>query len=170
MRYLVTGGNRSGKSAYAEKIAADSGLSVIYLATAVGGDAEMAARIEQHRRRRPAHWGICEETRRLAWTLQQHSREDGCILLDCITLWLANFITAAGVAADYPEEKRLLLDIISTLPGMLIIVTNELGMGMVPADHLSRWYRDEVGELNQQLARNCHHVVWITAGLPIQLK
>ncbi|MEH6470857.1 MAG: bifunctional adenosylcobinamide kinase/adenosylcobinamide-phosphate guanylyltransferase [Halopseudomonas sp.] len=169
MKQLILGGARSGKSRLAEQLALQSGLQVSYIATATVGDAEMAARIEQHRSRRPDHWNLLEEPIALAQVLQQQAGELGLLLVDCLTLWLSNLI-----CAEQPEllrrEVDALLEVLPQLPGHVIFVSNEVGMGIVPLGELSRQFQDEMGWLQQRVAEHCDRVVFTVAGLPHVLK
>ena len=166
---LILGGSRSGKSALAEQRAQDSGLTVIYLATATAGDAEMAARIARHQTRRPSHWQLIEEPILLSQALQQNAASNCCLLVDCLTLWLTNLLCHPN--SEYlAQEKNRFLELLPTLPGKIILVSNEVGMGIVPLGELSRRFCDEAGELNQAVARICERVTLSVAGLPYLLK
>lgn len=169
MKTLILGGARSGKSALAERLASDVARQVVYLATAQPRDGEMATRIAHHRARRPAHWLCVEEPLALAAALRQHAREDCCVLVDCLTLWLSNLL---GDADDQrlDDERDALLDCLSTLPGELLLVSNEVGLGVVPMGELSRRFVDEAGRLHQALATRCERVIFVAAGLPLALK
>jgi adenosylcobinamide kinase / adenosylcobinamide-phosphate guanylyltransferase len=181
MRELVIGGARSGKSALAEKHAAESGLRVIYVATAEVRDAEMERRIDHHRARRPADWGLVEAPLQLAAALQAHAARDTCLVVDCLTLWLSNLLFA-GAAASQAEanqaiacpllaaETDALIDTLPTLPGWITLVSNEVGWGIVPMHPLSRCFADEQGRLNQRVAAVCDRVTLVAAGLPLVLK
>ena len=169
MKELILGGSRSGKSSLAEQRASESGLAVSYLATATAGDEEMAARIAQHRARRPGHWKIVEEPLRLADTLRQHAAPERCLLVDCLTLWLSNLLCANNEEL-FKGERAALLQALSTLPGRIILVSNEVGMGIVPVGALSRRFSDEAGWLNQEVASICERVTLMVAGLPYPLK
>jgi adenosylcobinamide kinase/adenosylcobinamide-phosphate guanylyltransferase len=166
---LILGGSRSGKSALAEQRAQDSGLAVIYLATATAGDTEMAARIAHHQSRRPAHWQLIEEPVYLSQALQQHAAADRCLLVDCLTLWLTNLLCHPN-PEFLAQEKNRFLELLPTLPGQIILVSNEVGMGIVPLGELSRRFSDEAGCLNQAVARICERVTLSVAGLPYPLK
>ena len=166
---LILGGSRSGKSALAEQRAQDSGLAVIYLATATAGDAEMAARIARHQARRPAHWQVIEEPVYLSEALRQHAAADRCVLVDCLTLWLTNLLCDPN-PAYLAQEKNRFLALLPALPGQIILVSNEVGMGIVPLGELSRRFSDEAGSLNQAVARICARVTLSVAGLPFTLK
>jgi adenosylcobinamide kinase/adenosylcobinamide-phosphate guanylyltransferase len=169
MKRLILGGIRSGKSRLAEGWARESGLPVIYLATALPGDAEMRARIEAHRQRRPAHWHLVEEPYRLAQVLERHAGEGQCLLVECLTLWLTNLLLDAD-PQRYEQERRRLLEILPDLPGEVILVGNETNMGVVPLGELSRRFCDESGSLYQALAERCEQVYLTVAGLPMKLK
>ncbi|QXI54884.1 bifunctional adenosylcobinamide kinase/adenosylcobinamide-phosphate guanylyltransferase [Pseudomonas alvandae] len=169
MLQLILGGARSGKSRLAEKLAADTRLPVTYIATSQPIDGEMNQRVAQHRARRPAEWALVEEPLALAQALRENAATDRCLLVDCLTLWLTNLLML-----DDPEwliaEREALLDCISALPGEVIFVSNETGMGVVPLGELTRRYVDEAGWLHQALAERCQRVVLTVAGLPLTLK
>jgi adenosylcobinamide kinase/adenosylcobinamide-phosphate guanylyltransferase len=167
MKELILGGARSGKSALAERIAAESGLDVIYIATATAGDSEMAERITHHRARRPASWELVEAPLHLAAALQSAAAPQRCLLVDCLTLWLNNLIIDE---ARFQQERSALLETLSDMPGRVILVSNEVGMGIVPLGELTRRYCDEAGRLHQALAQLCDRVVFVAAGLPLVLK
>nr|WP_223879507.1 bifunctional adenosylcobinamide kinase/adenosylcobinamide-phosphate guanylyltransferase [Dechloromonas sp. CZR5] len=181
MKELILGGARSGKSLLAEKRAQESGLKVIYLATAQALDGEMARRVAHHRERRPAEWGCVEETLHLTERLRELAAPDTCILVDCLTLWLSNLLFAgqaatqaeAGEAVDCPlfrAQTGALVDMLPQLPGRIILVSNEVGWGVVPMHPVSRLFADEQGRLNQRVAAVCDQVTLVAAGLPLQLK
>ncbi len=181
MKQLILGGARSGKSLLAERRAAASGRRVIYLATAQASDGEMARRIAHHRARRPAAWGCAEETLHLAARLRELAAPDTCILIDCLTLWLSNLLFAgraaaqaeAGETIDCPllaGETGALIAALPRLPGQVIVVSNEVGWGIVPMHPVSRLFADEQGRLNQRVAAVCDRVTLVAAGLPLELK
>ncbi|MDD5241096.1 MAG: bifunctional adenosylcobinamide kinase/adenosylcobinamide-phosphate guanylyltransferase [Sulfuricella sp.] len=167
MKELILGGARSGKSALAERLAHESGLAVTYVATATAGDAEMAGRIAHHRERRPAEWSMVEEPRHLAAALQGAAAPGHCLLVDCLTLWLNNVIADEAL---FQHERTALLEALPGLPGRVILVSNEVGMGIVPLGELTRRYCDEAGRLHQGLAQLCDRVTLVAAGLPLILK
>ena len=169
MHELILGGARSGKSRLAEQRAADSGLRVTYIATSQALDGEMAARIEHHRARRPAHWGLVEEPLALARVLREQAAPERCLLVDCLTLWLTNLLMLDD-AARLAAERQALLEALPELPGRIILVSNETGLGVVPLGELSRRYVDEAGWLHQALAAACQRVTFTVAGLPMVLK
>jgi len=166
---LILGGARSGKSALAERLAAESGLSVLYLATATAGDGEMAERIQRHRQRRPAEWALVEEPLFLARRLREQTREGRCVLVDCLTLWLTNLLLHEDHSL-FEQERDALLACLPQLPGRVILVSNEVGMGIVPMGEITRRFQDESGWLHQKVAAQCDRVVLTVAGLPHVLK
>lgn len=167
MRELILGGARSGKSALAETRARESGLEVTYVATAEAHDDEMADRIRRHRDRRPDHWRTVEAPVTLAATLEREAGDDRLLLVDCLTLWLGNLIDDADALA---RERADLLDRLPRLPGTIVLVGNEVGLGIVPDNALARRFRDEAGWLNQMAAGLCERVTFVAAGLPLTLK
>lgn len=169
MKELILGGVRSGKSRHAEALARDSGLEVIYLATARPGDAEMQARIAAHRARRPAHWGLVEEPLALASALSAHAAPARCLIVDCLTLWLTQLL-GEDEPARLEQEKAALLDALPKLPGRILLIGNETNMGVMPLGELSRRYCDEAGVLHQALAAQCDRVTLMVAGLPLLVK
>ena len=181
MNELILGGARSGKSTLAEQRALASGLHVIYVATAQALDGEMKVRIAKHQARRPAEWGLVESPLDLAATLRQHAAPDVCLLVDCLTLWLSNLLFAGEAARqadacqpiDCPRlsgEIGALEQTLPQLPGRVILVSNEVGWGIVPTNPVSRLFADEQGRLNQRIAAVCDSVTLVAAGLPITLK
>jgi adenosylcobinamide kinase/adenosylcobinamide-phosphate guanylyltransferase len=169
MRSLILGGARSGKSALAERMAEASGAEVVYVATAQARDAEMAARIAHHRARRPSHWLSVEEPLALADVLRAQARPERCVLVDCLTLWLSNLL-GHDDATRFARERAALLDALPALPGTVLLVSNEVGSGVVPMGELSRRFVDEAGRLHQALAAVCERVLFVAAGLPLALK
>ncbi|HEX5208083.1 MAG TPA: bifunctional adenosylcobinamide kinase/adenosylcobinamide-phosphate guanylyltransferase [Steroidobacteraceae bacterium] len=170
MKELVLGGVRSGKSRYAEQQARASGLRVVYLATALaGGDAELEERIRRHRSYRPADWVTVEEPAALGAALRTHASAQSCVLVECLTLWLAHLLTS-GSADRLEHERSSLLRAAQEIPGHLILVSNETGLGVMPPGELSRRFLDLSGELHQSLAAACDRVTLVLAGLPQTLK
>ncbi|WP_421622130.1 bifunctional adenosylcobinamide kinase/adenosylcobinamide-phosphate guanylyltransferase [Alkalilimnicola ehrlichii] len=169
MRTLITGGIRSGKSRYAEQLARGCGWPVTYLATArQSDDTEMAERIRRHRERRPPEWRSLEVPEALAEGLGQAAGEGRCLLVDCLNLWVSNLLLV-GEACLATEQARL-LEVLPTLPGRIILVSNEVGMGLVPPNPLGRRFCDALGELNQAVAARCEQVVFTVAGQPLTIK
>ena len=169
MRTLILGGARSGKSALAERLAVEAGHEVVYIATAQADDEEMAARIAHHRAQRPSHWLSVEEPLALAAALEAHARPGRCVLVDCLTLWLSNLLGAPD-AARLAQERDALLALLPSVKGQLLLVSNEVGLGVVPMGELTRRFVDEAGRLHQALAAQCERVVFVAAGLPMPLK
>lgn len=163
---LVLGGARSGKSRYAETLVHEAGGGV-YLATAQALDDEMAARIAKHRTDRGHGWTTLEEPLELAAALDRGARAGQPILVDCLTLWLSNLM-GAGRAVE-PETARLLA-VLKSVPVSVVLVANEVGLGIVPDNALARAFRDEAGRLNQAIAAAADRVVFLAAGLPMVLK
>ena len=164
---LILGGARSGKSRYAQKLAEASGKMPVLIATAAAGDDEMAERIEKHRAERAAHWRVVEEEIDLAGALAREASADRVLVVDCLTLWLSNIM---GAAKEVDAAVSGLLASLARLDGPVIFVTNEVGLGIVPNSKLGRAFRDAQGRLNQSLADACDTVVFVAAGLPLQLK
>jgi adenosylcobinamide kinase/adenosylcobinamide-phosphate guanylyltransferase len=169
MLQLILGGARSGKSALAERLAVQSTLDVIYIATSQPLDGEMNQRVAQHRQRRPEQWGLIEEPIELARVLREQSQVDRCVLVDCLTLWLTNLLMLEDTER-LAAEREALLNCLADLPGEIIFVSNETGLGVVPLGELTRRYVDEAGWLHQALAERCQRVVLTVAGLPLTLK
>jgi adenosylcobinamide kinase / adenosylcobinamide-phosphate guanylyltransferase len=169
MLELILGGARSGKSRFAEQQAAASGLECIYVATAQPGDAEMAERIRLHREQRSGFALVIEEPLELARVIAEQMRPDRCLLIDCLTLWLTN-IMLHDDAAVFARERQRLLAVLAQATGRVLLVSNEVGLGVVPADALSRRFVDESGRLHQQLAALSQRVIFVVAGLPQVLK
>jgi len=169
MKELILGGVRSGKSRLAEQHALASGLAVTYVATAMPGDAEMQARIIEHQRRRPPTWTLVEEPLALARVLREQAAPDRCLLVDCLTLWLTNLVCASDDIV-FATQRRALVELLPRLPGHIILVSNETGLGVVPIGALSRRFCDEAGWLHQDIARLSDRVILTVAGLPHLLK
>lgn len=169
MRTLILGGARSGKSALAERLAHESKREVVYVATAQAGDEEMTVRIAHHRARRPAAWLSVEEPLRLADVLREHARQDRCVLVDCLTLWLSNVLGDVDTRR-FERERSLLLDTLPTLPGDVLMVSNEVGLGVVPMGALTRRFVDDAGRLHQSIAAVSERVLFVAAGLPLAMK
>jgi adenosylcobinamide kinase/adenosylcobinamide-phosphate guanylyltransferase len=172
---FVLGGARSGKSVHAEQLASDSALPVTYIATArVADDAEFGARIAHHRERRPAHWQLLEAGVDLAGAVTRVDAPGHCILIDCLTLWLANLLCppkGEGVPVDqYHAHVAALEAALVNAQGKVIVVSNEIGLGVVPLGAATRRYVDELGRLNQRIAALSTQATMMVAGLPLALK
>ncbi|KAF3977752.1 MAG: bifunctional adenosylcobinamide kinase/adenosylcobinamide-phosphate guanylyltransferase [Methylococcales symbiont of Iophon sp. n. MRB-2018] len=170
---LVLGGIRSGKSRYAEQQASASEKPVIYIATAEARDAEMQSRISSHQKRRPKHWQTVEEPVKLAKIINNHNNSETCLLVDCLTLWLSNILfNQQGELQHslFKTETKALYKALSSFSGHLILVSNEIGLAVIPMDKMTRYFVDETGLLHQQIASLSNRVVLVTAGLPQVLK
>ena len=167
---LVLGGVRSGKSALAEQLAVESAGPVVYLATATAGDDEMARRIARHQDQRPGDWGLVEEPVDLATVLSEQGRRASapCLLVDCMSLWVSNLLHIAQ--SRFSEHRQGFLEALVDYPGEVIIVSNEVGLGIIGMDPLTRRFADELGWLNQALANRCDRVLMSVAGLQLSLK
>ena len=163
---LVLGGTRSGKSAFAETLAQAHGRCV-YVATAERLDDEMARRIEAHRARRGEGWCTVEAPLRLAEAIRRESVPRTCLLVDCLTVWLGNLMHH-GHDADTAREA--LLESLAAVPGPVVLVANEVGLGIVPDNAMARVFRDHAGRLNQAVAEAAGRVYFVAAGLPVSLK
>lgn len=189
---LITGGARSGKSRFAELLAAQAKLPVTYIATAQVWDEEMAVRVAKHRAQRPHHWGLVEEPVNILEVLREHKDENGVILLDCVTLWLSNLLLG-GMSATQAQGANLVIaepspakldeieaeilalvkavgETAATIKPKVIFVTNEVGQGIVPENYLARVYRDLSGRCNQVLAQAAETVYLMVAGYPLEVK
>jgi adenosylcobinamide kinase/adenosylcobinamide-phosphate guanylyltransferase len=165
---LVLGGARSGKSAFAERLAAASADATrIYIATATAGDDEMRERIAHHRTRRGAGWRIVEEPLALVAALSREDNTGNAILVDCLTLWLSNLMHAGE---DVDAESLQLAALLREANAKVVLVSNEVGLGLVPETPLGRAFRDAQGRLNQVIGAAVSNVAFIAAGLPIWLK
>jgi adenosylcobinamide kinase/adenosylcobinamide-phosphate guanylyltransferase len=169
MKSLILGGVKSGKSRLAERLAGESGHEVVYVATATAGDEEMRKRIEAHQVRRPCEWRLVEEPLQLGDILCREAKAGRCLLVDCLTLWLTNLL-----CADDPErleyEMEAFFGSLPQLPGELIFVSNETGLGIVPDNALTRRFLDLAGPLNQRVAQQCDRVVLTVAGIAQVIK
>jgi len=164
---LVLGGARSGKSRYAETFVEAAGVGAIYLATGEPRDAEMRDRIRRHRERRGARWTTLEEPLDIVARIADEARAERPMLVDCLTLWLANLLEAAR---DVERESDGLVDALARRVGPTVLVANEVGLGIVPENGLARRFRDHAGRLNQAVAARADRVVFMAAGLPLTLK
>ncbi len=177
---LILGGARSGKSSYAEQVAADRGQRILYVATAQAWDGEMATRIANHRAQRPSSWQTLEAPTQVGAAIAQTLAAEAAIdlvLIDCLTLLANNVLmtlpetaTEAEASAALQRESAALLAAYTASDATWIIVSNEVGLGIVPAYPLGRLYRDALGRANQQLAAVADDVLFMVAGLPLVVK
>ena len=164
---LVLGGARSGKSRYAEALVTGAAQAGTYIATGEAGDDEMAARIAHHRAHRGGFWRTVEAPLDLAAAILAHGGPVRPILVDCLTLWVSNLLGAGRIVA---HESEALLGALRDAKGPVVLVSNEVGLGLVPETPLGREFRDAAGRLNQAVAALAERVVFIAAGLPLALK
>jgi len=164
---LVLGGARSGKSRLAQSRAETLAGDLVYVATAQALDAEMNERISRHRQDRGPRWRTVEEPLDLPGAIARHAGPDCVVLVDCLTLWLSNLMLAGR---DCDVAAQMLVRAMADAPGTLILVANEVGLGIVPDNPLARRFRDAAGWLNQTIAEAAGEVVFVAAGLPLRLK
>ncbi len=168
MKHLILGGARSGKSGYAVDLAVRSRQQVTFIATATAGDDEMIKRIAQHQAVRPSQWQLVEEPLDLAGALLQCNHPGHFIIVDCLTLWLSNLLAKGD--SHWQDGREALLAALTQLEGNVVMISNEVGMGIVPLGELSRRFVDEAGRLHQELAKLCDVVTLVTAGIAQELK
>ena len=170
---FVLGGARSGKTGYGlslcETLHAEQGLKPVYVASAQAFDAEMTDRIEHHKTERGPHWRTVEAPYALAETIRAESTPETCLLVDCLTLWLTNLMLAE-LPRDLGAASTELVAALREAEGPVVVVSNEVGLGIVPENALARRFRDEAGRLNQTVAAACDRVVFVAAGIPMVLK
>ena len=166
MFHLVLGGARSGKSRYAETLAKQQQQPVVYVATAQIRDAEMQNRVDRHQADRPTHWATVEVTIDLPKAIREHRQPGQCVLVDCLTLWMMSLLEANAIEQGVDD----LLDAIAQTQGPLVLVSNEITLGVVPLGELSRRYVDELGRLHQRIAAVASHVTLMVAGIPMAVK
>jgi adenosylcobinamide kinase / adenosylcobinamide-phosphate guanylyltransferase len=164
---LVLGGARSGKSRHAEALVLAGGLDPVYVATAEARDEEMRARIAAHRARRGTAWRTIEAPLDLAGTLERTAAPGRAVLVDCLTLWLTNLMEARR---DVPLECRALEIVLERASGPVVLVSNEIGQGIVPTSAVARAFIDHAGRLHQRIAVDADAVILMHAGLPLHLK
>lgn len=178
---LITGGARSGKSAFAQELANKSAPPVLFVATAEAGDEEMRRRISRHKQERPAGWLTLETTDNVGKQIQQNAAKVGTVIVDCITLLLSNILQqyadpTGEQVNEVKAEKAIIREInelikaAESLPAAFIIVTNEVGLGLVPPNKLGRVYRDLLGKANRMLAQHADEVYLMVAGIPMLVK
>ena len=172
MIHLILGGARSGKSSYAENLAKQWGDKVIYVATATADDKEMETRICHHKKSRPPEWRLIEEPFLLSSIVNQHKDEKNVLLIDCLTLWLSNWLCKKvdSQQSNWEDESNNFLDSLNESTNTIFIVSNEVGSGIIPMGELTREFSDKAGWLNQKVASIADKVTLVVAGLPLELK
>jgi adenosylcobinamide kinase/adenosylcobinamide-phosphate guanylyltransferase len=168
--YFITGGARSGKSSFAEKLAAGIPGKRAYLATAQALDPEMAARIELHRKNRDTNWDTYEEPLAVAELVNKLNGKYHAVLLDCLTLWLSNVMARADDDDAVLSRSGELVSALKEFKGSCIVVSNEVGLGIVPDNPLARRFRDLAGIINQMMAQAADEAYFLAAGLPLKMK
>ena len=179
-KYLITGGARSGKSNFAQDMALQKGGNVLFVATAEAGDEEMQRRIKKHKKSRPAEWATLETTGNIGNKIKQNVSDTNLVIIDCITMLINNIFSQYAhqtepINSELLEKKVIdeinaLTECMNSVSASFIIVTNEIGLGLVPADPSSRLFRDVLGKANQILANNADVVYLMVAGLPLRIK
>lgn len=164
---LVLGGARSGKSAFGEKLVAESGLAPVYLATSEPRDEEMVARIAHHRARRGPEWITVEEPDDLEGAILREAQPGRVILVDCLTLWVTNLMMAE---ADIAARGAALCSVLAGIGSSVVLISNEVGLGIVPDNRMARDFRDHAGRLHQDVAAIADTVYFVAAGLPLKMK
>ena len=171
---LIIGGARSGKSQFAQKLACQLSDRVLFVATAEAGDEEMRARIKVHKKARPKTWHTLETPTKVGKKINEHTGKADVVIIDCITMLVSNLL--AGQGDDSAEEKQIktevdrLIECIDRIDTTFIIVSNEVGLGLVPDNRLGRLYRDLLGRVNQLLAEQADEVYLMVAGIPVEIK
>lgn len=167
---LILGGARSGKSSYAERLAAQSSQPIVYIATALVRDQGIAERVAVHQKSRPVQWVTVECPLQLGSALEEYSMPGTTILVDCLTMWVTNLLCEEGSDVKMAEEQQAFFKALSSVKGDVIFVSNEVGMGIIPMGDLTRDYVDIAGRLHQDIAVQADNVSLIVAGLPLKLK
>jgi adenosylcobinamide kinase / adenosylcobinamide-phosphate guanylyltransferase len=169
---LITGGCRSGKSDYAVQLAEAAGSHITFIATAEALDDEMEQRIARHQAERPAEWGLIEEPLKLAEAIENGLEQSETVIVDCLTLWVSNLLFKENISDETTVTLRIkqVLKSIEHCSGRVIFVTNEVGLGIVPADELTRLYRDCIGRVNQCIGRKADKLFFMISGIPQQIK
>ncbi len=166
---LIIGGARSGKSTFANKLVA-GGKKVTFLATGAAGDSEMKERIKKHQKDRPSNWLLVEEEINIERALSKIRKTTKFVIIDCITLWVSNLLLAGGKEKSILSAVSKLVKAVKRNNFTVIMVTNEVGMGIVPENALSRTFRDIAGLTNQKLAKSADEVYLITCGISARIK
>lgn len=177
---LVLGGVRSGKSSYATSLAKESKLPVTYIASGLSSDPEMRRRFEEHKKSRPKSWSVIEANGKVVEALEEVDLKSGLIILDCLTMFVGELVGRYQISDDDLIDEKIekeiskrvdeFLDIIGKLKSTVIVVSNEVGLGVVPPYPAGRLFRDLVGLTNRKLAEQADEVIMMTAGIPVEIK
>ncbi|MGE0086807.1 MAG: bifunctional adenosylcobinamide kinase/adenosylcobinamide-phosphate guanylyltransferase [Desulfococcaceae bacterium] len=168
---FVIGGCRSGKSGYAQKLAEGiQNRNRIFVATCVPCDEEMHQRVRKHQEDRDSTWKTVEAPILLPDILRQYGKEDNAVLADCLTLWISNLLMYPDIMQEIDLRVDSLIHALENVSGSLILVSNEVGSGIVPENRLARQFRDIVGMLNRKTAAVADEVIWMVAGIPVKIK
>lgn len=176
---LITGGARSGKSRFAQQLAGTLSKTVLFVATAEALDDEMKLRIDEHRKNRPQHWQTLEVTEDVGRQIEKSIGKSRTVVIDCVTMWLNSFfnrysrgdeLNATLIEKKLNSEIKKLLSCIKKIQAIFIIVTNEVGLGIVPDNNAARLYRDLLGSANQSLALEADEVYLLVSGIPVTVK
>ena len=171
---LITGGARAGKSSYAQKLAAEIGEKVLFVATAEAKDEDMRLRIEKHKKSRPSYWKTLEAPKDVASVIESAGGGYSVVIIDCITMLVSNVMLGAenetSAESEILKEIDALINVMKTSPATFILVSNEVGLGIVPDNELSRNYRDLLGRANQLIASYADGVYLLVAGIPVKIK
>lgn len=167
---LVIGGCRSGKSAHAQLLAEKSAPKRIYVATCVPRDPEMQERVRRHQKDRDASWSTIETPVDISGVIREHAESGTVLLVDCLTLWITNLLLDAGTVEAVEEQAAVLVNALAGAQGPVILVSNEVGQGIVPENRLARQFRDLAGHVNQVVAGCADQVIWMVAGIPVTIK
>jgi adenosylcobinamide kinase/adenosylcobinamide-phosphate guanylyltransferase len=171
---LITGGARAGKSSYAQKLASDIGGRVLFVATAEAKDEDMRLRIEKHKKSRPLNWDTLESPSEVGKAIDEKAGEYSVVVIDCVTMLVSNIMLAAAdeasAEAEVLKEINSIINVMQSKSSAFILVSNEVGLGIVPDNEMSRTYRDLLGRANQLLARYADEVYLMVSGIPVKIK
>jgi adenosylcobinamide kinase / adenosylcobinamide-phosphate guanylyltransferase len=171
---FIIGGARAGKSRYAQKLATEIGGKVLFVATAEAKDEDMRLRIEGHKKSRPANWDTLEAPVKVGKAISEYEGECPVVVIDCITMLVSNVILQTGdessIESEVSKEIDALIEVMASKSSVFILVSNEVGLGIVPDNELARNYRDCLGRINQLIAQNADEVHWLIAGIPVKIK
>lgn len=167
---FIVGGAKSGKSAYALSLADRRKKEVAFIATCEPLDKEMRQRIAQHKKTRPMHWQTFEEPKDVSGLLKKIGNRFDCIVIDCLTLWCSNLVLSGYSQNSIEEEAKNIITCLKTVKAISVIVSNELGLGIVPENKLARSFRDIAGRVNQIVADKADKVYFMISGIPMKVK